>query len=150
MFGRNQKRPTDIMTVANDNCYPVACLWLRKQILANWRRRVGTRGAPVIPLILARVCSLRWGEHHPLCAIPSSALYPPLAHPFCDCARTFSTGNCQIECRAALPQPTAEDLVERPFLRRWRKKRPTATGQYAMERILRLSTKLAKCDTQRG
>ena len=83
-----------ITTLAN--CYPVACLWLRKQILADWRR-VGTRK---VALDLASVLRL-YGANN--VSARCLLLSPP--HPFCNCVRTFSTGNCQIECRAPLQPP---------------------------------------------
>ena len=70
----------------------------------------------------------------------------PLPHPFCDCARTFSTGNCQIECRAPRAA-TAGDLVGRDHgveVKAGRRGNTHWKEYYGCR-----STKLAKCDTQR-
>ena len=119
-----------ITTLAN--CYPVACLWLRKQILADWRR-VGTRK---VALDLASVLRL-YGANN----VSARCL---LLSPLILFAIVFGR----------FPPEIARSNVGRRCNRRrsWGEhgEEVKAAGQCAMERILWLSTKLAKCDTQRG
>ena len=71
-----------------------------------WRigREEGRREAERVRIDLVCLPAM-WGR-----AIPSTSSLP-LPHPFCDCARTFSTGNCQIECRVRPPKILLEETA---------------------------------------
>ena len=65
-----------------------------------------------------------------------------LPHPFCDCARTFSTGNCQIECRTPPLQPPPKILLGETT--------EAKQGNTQWKEYYGFRPSLAKCDTQKG